>query len=401
MAIPQSQINDLPTLTNLAASVDSSTDAINILQILDAVLDRGTGKKYYDSSGEFPLADSSTEGQISQTFYTNPDLTSSTHEMYVSTQDRWKLFYLKSDLPAPTPIQGSIAGFTIGGAPPAGNNDIQRYPFATDEPATDVGSMPTNIYTASGSYNNTYGFVTGNFTDNTSILYLQMANTVTVTGDAGDLTASRQYAAGHSDKKASISYVSGGAGDTLETIDRFPQATITTATSIGNLSRKFDYHAGNSDVEGGNGYAWEGYISQGNPVLTNDGNKWPFAASVTTAVLTGGLGVYGASGISTSTDGYITGGQLRDPPRAYQPQIRRFPFASDVITTPGFYTYFPGGARYAVTSASQTHGYLTGGEGTPSPGNFMHKFPFNNDANSVSIGTLVVSSRFGGAGVHQ
>ena len=298
------------------------------------------------------------------------------------------------------PIQGSIAGFTIGGAPPAGNNDIQRYPFATDEPATDVGSMPTSVYTVSGSYNDTYGFVTGNFTDNTSILYLQMANTVTVTGDAGDLTASRQYAAGHSDKNASISYVSGGQQDTLETIDRFPQATTTTATSIGNLSRKFDYHAGNSDVGGGNGYAWEGYISQGNPVLTNDGNKWPFAASVTTTVLTGGLGVYGASGISTSTDGYITGGQLRDPPRAYQPQIRRFPFASDVITTPGFYTYFPGGARYAVTSASQTHGYLTGGIATV-PTTAMHKFPFNNDANSASIGTLAVASEFQGAGVHQ
>lgn len=387
----QNIVNALQAKISAADSSDTITELGRLAQA-NRVLGELQNAVRHRRSNRIPVANQYDQGRMIWD--------SESNEFLLSYNYRWNPIDLADSdaVYQGPPIQGSIAGFTIGGAPPAGNNDIQRYPFATDEPATDVGSMPTTIYTASGSYNDTYGFVTGNFTDNTSILYLQMANTVTVTGDAGDLTSSRQYAAGHSDKNASISYVSGGEQNFLETIDRFPQATTTTATSIGNLSRKFDYHAGQSDVYGGNGYAWEGYISQSSPVLTNDGNKWPFAASVTTTVLTGGLGVYGASGISTSTDGYIINGQLRNPPRAYQPQIRRFPFASDVITTPGFYTYFPGAARYAATSSSQTHGYLTGGVGQTTA---MHKFPFNNDANSVSIGTLVVASEFQGAGVHQ
>jgi len=202
MAIPQSQINDLPTLTNLAANVDSSSDAIDILQILDAVLDRGTGKKYYDSAGDFPLADSSTEGQISQTFYTNPDAISSTHEMYVSTQDKWKLFYTKGDLPAQGPsnnFQGAQHGYMAGGA---GWN-----------PATSTSTAIVQIpFSSSTPILSTFGNIT--------------------TAKNSPLISSQ----GFSDRNGANGYVSYSTSPTNVGFDKFPFVSGGTAVTTGGIS---------------------------------------------------------------------------------------------------------------------------------------------------------------------
>lgn len=146
--------------------------------------------------------------------------------------------------------------------------------------------------------------------------------------DVGDLTQGRWGPAGHS---SSISgYTSGGSQPTPQynTIDKFPFSTNNNATDVGDLPNINRRHTGHSS-------STNGYASHINPTRTNY-VKFPFAVdtnATNAADLT--FGGYGAAGQNSTTSGYNSGGYKFSPPPANIAvnTIEKFPFATDTNAT--------------------------------------------------------------------
>ena len=100
--------------------------------------------------------------------------------------------------PQPPQAQGSVSGYTSGGNGPSGfSTTINKFPFASDANATDVG----------------------------------------------DITESKNDAAGQSSTVSG--YTSGGAKPSLSnTVDKFPFATDANATDVGDLTELLGFAAG-------------------------------------------------------------------------------------------------------------------------------------------------------------
>ncbi len=139
---------------------------------------------------------------------------------------------------------------------------------------------------------------------------------------------------------------------------------------------------GSGGFQGSNfGYTSGGWISN----VTNIIDKFPFSSdSNATDVgdLTSSLRM--TSGNSSSTDGYIVGGQGSS-------NIQKFSFSSDGnssnVGTQSFY-------RYGTAGQSSTdHGYTTGGF-NPGALNIIDKFPFASDGTATDVGDLVVARAY-------
>jgi hypothetical protein len=61
-------------------------------------------------------------------------------------------------------FQGSVAGFTAGGFPGPGSlNTIDKFPFATDTNATDVGDLPGIVAASASQSSSTHGYASGGY----------------------------------------------------------------------------------------------------------------------------------------------------------------------------------------------------------------------------------------------
>ena len=158
--------------------------------------------------------------------------------------------------------------------------------------------------------------------------------------DVGDLTVARDHGAGQSSTESG--YTSGGIDPGFpNVIDKFPFATDANATDVGDLSRLYGDQAGqSSDV---NGYTSGGYTRAspglplpGNPtVLTNNIEKFPFATnSNATNVASLSQSRADGAGQSSTLSGYTSGGQTASvPTTVYVNTIDKFPFATDTSAT--------------------------------------------------------------------
>ena len=112
------------------------------------------------------------------------------------------------------------------------------------------------------------------------------------------------------------------------------------------------------------------------------------------------IGRYTGGGIQSSTHGYAYGGMDSTGGWDSYESIDKFPFSSDVdaslvgnLTVP-FAAYVNRGH-----SGSTTHGYSGGGSGgpvdggTPSYHGDIHKWPFSSDTNSTDVGELLAIAR--------
>ena len=250
-------------------------------------------------------------------------------------------------------FQGSVSGYTSGGflTPTVVSNVIDKFPFATDTNATDVG----------------------------------------------DLTQARQSTAGQSSE--TNGYTSGGGTPSpfpgVDTIDKFPFATNTNATDVGNLTRTLFFGAsGQSSFT--HGYTSGGYYSPTPPVsiASNTIDKFSFFADAN-ATDVGDItqARYSMAGQSSSTHGYSSGGTPTFP---FAPGIKntidKFPFTTDTNATDvGDLT---GEKHQAAGQSSTTHGYTSGGvtNNPIGPGtgkiNVIDKFPFAADTNATDVGDL-------------
>jgi len=283
-------------------------------------------------------------------------------------------------------------GYTSGAGPT--NNTIDKFSFSADGNAVDVGDLlvPRRIGLA-GASSAGFGYTSGGLNAPGTTLM----NTVdrfpfavdTNASDVGDLSSLRRELAGQNSD--TDGYTSGGfstpgtSSTRVATIDRFPFATNSNATNIGSITQGRYGPAGQSSTV-------SGYTSGGNPPSGSDSNiidKFPFASggnATDVGDLSGGSrGGRRLAGQSSSTHGYVTSGN--------QARIDKFSFASNGNASNIGTTLNSGGGYGATGQSSQTNGYNTGGGST----NVIQKFPFATDANATDVGDLTVG-RYGAAG---
>ena len=189
-----------------------------------------------------------------------------------------------------SPVQGSTSGYTSGGnyySSPTPFNTIDKFSFASDGNATDVGNLTQVRTGVTGQSSTVSGYTSGGFT----------------------------YAPPQ---------------PSFNTIDKFPFATDTNAIDVGDLTAARWVSAGqSSDVSG---YTSGGTLNPASPFFSNIVDKFPFATN-TNATDVGDLTEdrIGPSGQSSSTSGYSSGGQ--PPPGAGSTVVDKFPFASNANAT--------------------------------------------------------------------
>ena len=337
--------------------------------------------------------------------YTLPDSAGSAGEAII-TDGAGKLFY---------------GGINIDAVLAAGDSSSKNLSIG--------GTVTANIVEAGSIINRdddvfqgtSFGYVSGGivgrtptFAGTSPIHKFSFTSNVSIT-DVGILTNIRRMVAGNS--SATHGYSSGGripsqAGGSppglVNTIDKFPFATDTNASDVGDLDNSESLMGGQSSRT--HGYNTGGHPGVGgSPAANNASNviqKFPFATD-TNGSNVGDLtvGRYSGSSQSSTTHGYFAGGRQPDftPfPFSFTPnpdylrnQIDKFPFSSDTNASDvgDLTTVMYGNAG----QSSSTHGYSSGGIIPPAPftggvtTDIIQKFPFASDTNASDVGDLAAS----------
>lgn len=239
-------------------------------------------------------------------------------------------------------FQGEVSGYSSGGyfAPGGGRNTIDKFPFAVDTNATDVGDLTAGAYGSTGNSSYTHGY-----------------------------SSVRTYS---------------------NTIERFPFATDTNAVvSQNSLISNLGYAGSNSsDVSG---YIHGGFQSPPD-IRRNDIQKFSFSSN-TNGTDVGDLSVaaLSPSGTPSTSHGYVTGLNVSGPP-SYTNKIEKFPFATDTNTTDvGDLAQATHRGSGGTGSSSTTHGYHIGNIESPTNTINIQKWPFAADTNASVVGDLAVA----------
>mgnify|MGYP001598180459 CR=1 FL=1 len=335
-------------------------------------------------SASDPAIDSNPAGGVG-TIWAN----TTSGEMYVLTdattdENVWFNVGAGTGDVAPYSFQGTISGYTSGGS--SNSNIIDKFSFATDGNATDVGDLTVGRYGPAGQSSSTHGYASGGSTST----YFNTIDKFSFTADGnatdvGDLTVARARTAGQS--SSTHGYNSGGNTPTVvNTIDKFSFTTDGNATDVGDITVARKHVAGQSS-------STHGYSSGGSP-NSNVIDKFTFASDAN-ATDVGNLTVakYSPAGQSSTTHGYNSGGF---PICGDSNVIDKFTFASDANATDvGNLTV---SRKAPAGQSSTTHGYSSGGVVTPTPTNIIDKFSFTTDGNATDVGDLTVAK---GAGAGQ
>lgn len=170
-------------------------------------------------------------------------------------------------------------GYTSGGSTPIILfNVVDKFPFATDTNASDVGDLTQGRYGAAGQSSSESGYSSGGVYSKSPALFNTVIDKFPFSSDTnasevGFLDTARYHSAGQS--SASSGYTSGGLAPITNIIDKFPFATDTNATDVGVLSQIRYGAAGQSSVE--NGYTSGGASPTPTLVRVDTVDKFPFA----------------------------------------------------------------------------------------------------------------------------
>ena len=271
-------------------------------------------------------------------------------------------------------FQGTISGYTAGGS--GGSNVIDKFSFASDGNAADVGDITVGRYGASGSSSATHGYscggVGGGYRDIIDKFSFTSDGNAT---DVGNLVGATSSPTGQSSE--ANGYSSGGATASYSTvINKYATASDANATDAGDLTSSQFQGAGQSS-------ATHGYSSGGSPAPKDIISKFTFASDANATDvgdLTQGRWE-GLGGQSSTTHGYTTGGFISGALNT----MDKFTFASDANATDvGDLTV----ARYGPTGQSSTvSGYTSGGNSS----NIIDKFSFASDGNATDVGDITVA----------
>lgn len=252
---------------------------------------------------------------------------------------------------------------------------------------TNIGKGSGDVEPAFKFQGDTYGWRIGGGPGGTKIDRYPFA-TQTNSTNVGDLLYSGNLSAQGGAKSKTHGYMVGADGSptTKNTINKFAFSSggSVTATDVGDLDTGV-YGAG---VAGNGDHIWcaAGYSTS----ITNPIQKLA-TASDGNATQTGTIGSnqYMTSGQSSETNGYIAGGLAGQ----YSPntnKIHKWSFASDGNATQPM--TLNTSRRNTSSNSSTTHGYSHGGY----PGNNqIEKFTFAADNNATDVGDLVVGGDYG------
>ena len=389
--------NLLSSLDSSIGLLDSSSDLLEVLQALNVTNStKGHGKsqkRTYDTVASLPTATSALRGSFA-TVETVGDWQApedTDNGLYLCNGSEWTLIQsLVETLPI---FQGTIAGFS------AGQGTIDKFSFTSDDNATDVGNLTFNRDPAAGQSSATHGYVSS-YTNFEKFPFVSGSNGVS----AGALTAARQSSTGQSSILNGYGYTSGGytpSSTWSNVIDKFTFSADANATDLGDLTESKAEPSGQSSQT--HGYASGGQVGDPSVTWVRTIDKFSFTTNGNASDV-GNLGstTWAATGQSSSTHGYSSGGFVNNIPypAATSNAISKFPFASDGnVTDVGDLTEY----RYQASGqSSTTYGYVSGGfRNVPFPNAFINiidKFPFSSNANATDVGDLTVAMANGAAG---
>jgi hypothetical protein len=368
MAINITNILNAITAKNNAA--DSTYSSFELSQINRAVntLNETNGVITYNSASELPAGDSAIIGQMAFVLGAfNVDSTNdsvrSSHigSFYYYNGDSWGIATLASDSdflnsavggPSSTHAQGSTSGYSSGGSSPT-VNIIQKFSFASDANATDVGDRTITGDRVSGQSSTVSGYSSGADNAPSNVIDKFPFSTDANATDVGNLLVAVGQTAGQS--STTHGYVSGGhlPPPNTNVIQKFPFATDANAADVGDLTQARRLTGGNSsDISG---YTTGGFGS-------NAIDKFPFSSDANATdvgdLLSTELFNIPANGQVSALNGYVAGGYA--VPAGSQNVIQKFSFSTDENSTDAadlINTGFGGAGQ-----SSTTHGYKSGGQ---------------------------------------
>jgi hypothetical protein len=388
--------NLLATLDSSIAALDSASELLEVLQAINATNStKGYGKtqrKYYTSVASLPAADSAMRGMVAVVSTAVED---SDNGLYLCTGTAWTEIQSLDSTTPPTQAQGVNFGYTSGGIGPGGtdiSNVIDKFSFTSDANATDVGNLTQARYNTSGQSSTENGYTSGGQTPSiiNTIDKFPFASDANAS-DVGDLTEIKWGLVGQ--MSAVSGYTSGGrnpgaAPNYKNTIEKFPFASDTNASDVGDLTVERYGSAGQSSTS-------HGYTSGGDgSTVYNTIDKFPFATDANATDVGDLLAIiYNNAGQNSRENGYSSGGWV---PQATV--IQKFPFASDANSTDvGDLTV---GREQSAGQSSTASGYTSGGVISP-PNviqNVIDKFDFASDGNATDVGDLSIQRKARPAG---
>jgi hypothetical protein len=309
---------------------------------------------------------------------------------------------------------------------------IQKISFTTDGNSTDIGDILSARRNQSGHSSTTHGFVVGGYLGQApSSLNVIERFSFTTEGNSTDwadlTTALNTNSVPASSCTHGYSFGGqDGVSFNTKVIDQFPFASQTNATDWAECSVAQYNGAGcSSDL---NGYAL-GSIQHSAPgipsgTVLNNIDKYPFA-SQTNSTDIGDLVLvrFGGAGVSSETDGYMVGGVTvgtnpgNSAPLWDRTNIDKFSFATgtqNAVDHGDLPLETSAGAHDGTGMSAETHGYHAGGIYSWNSSNHQYpreqieKFAYASNVTATDVGDLVqvgtnITPNFGmnGASGHQ
>lgn len=384
----------LDTLQAKVDAIDSDSTMSEILSLLHSVKDH-PHKSVYDSAGLMPT-DSAYLGSIAYSDYRD------TMYVFTNIDSGWKL--LDSDVATSIPpnsvAQGSNFGYAAGGRYDA-LNIIDKYPFAADANATDVGDLLYGVVQNTGVSSKDYGYSEGGNSPTiptnppayTDIIQKWPTAADANATDVADLLGIFGYSG--STFSETHGYVVGNSPNS-NVIQKHEFSTDGDATDVGDLLNAQHGSTGNSCS------TTHGYVAGGtNPAFpttyTNTIQKFPFAVDENSTDVGDLLvGAQFASGAQSTTHGYHCGGQ-EAVGFGYQNVIEKYSHSTDENSSDVGDMLATG--YFAFGASSTTHGYVAG-QTPPSSNVTIQKFSFSADENATDVGDLT-TGRYNAASAHH
>lgn len=384
-------------------NADSNTSVSDLLALLHAAKEYPI-KSVYDSAGLMPTIDSADIGRIA--------FAENNNGMYVlvGLDSGWQL--IDSDAASPDPVsgplsiaQGTVDGYLVGGendpSNPGENVTIQKFAFASDGNASDVGDLAVG-QSGVGGHDGTTALQMGGKLGQPTYAMTNAVQTWTFASgtDAAQspytLGIQANYAAAGIQQTPSHAFVSGGYRTppfaVYAALNKFAFANDANATQIANNDFQLAFAASASMSETHGYFAGSYAPLSPAPTDTSVLNKFPFATTDGATTDIGDLisispnQNYFTHGNTGPTHGYSCGGNTGSN------VIQKYSFSSDGNATDvGDLAV----ARSRGTgNQNPTHGYSSTGYSSGSSNNSIEKFTFATDANSTDVGDAVNNATF-------
>ena len=402
----------IPAINGSQITILSATN-VSSGTIATAFLDTGTTANkivLVDGSGNLPVVDGSQLTGVSSLTLSasNPVITtnpsggvgtewnnSTTGEMYICTDatagaNVWTNVGAGLDNIRPTShAQGESYGYSMGGYPL--ENRIEKYSFTSTANSTDISNLAYGLYDLGGHNSATHGYTSGGQPTNSGIPrvdYIQKFPFASNTNASDIANLFKRISLHAATMSTTYGYCAYGRqtspGAYHKTIQKFSLTSDVNGTDVGNMVTSTA--AAFAVTSATHGYAGGGHGGYPGNTYNNQLENWSYASdgnSVDVGNMTNPNRCMG--GLSTTTDGYRTGGG-----DTKVDIIDKINFASggnmtDVGNLVGVWAWHS-------NSASTTHGYIAGGYAGGSESNMIQKFSFASGGNAVDTGADLVAT---------